>query len=388
MANEEHLEILLWQGSEVWNEWRAKHPDVRPDLIGADLTEAFLTEANLSGADLTRANLTKAGLTRANLTEANLNAANFSLARLNAADMSRSQISSTIFGDNDLSEVKGLDTVQHRGPSTIGVDTIYRSGGKIPEAFLRGCGVPYRLIKQIPSLIDAMQFYSCFISHSSKDKNFVQQFCEQMQNHHLSVYYAPEHLKAGRTVEDQIDLAIRVHDKLVLVLSRYSLHNKSVQTEIRRARQTELENNRRKLFPIRLVKTEALADWECIDPETGEDNAAVIRKYHIPDFTRWKERDAFEREFARLLRDLKAVDEPPVQPLTPPAPTAPSRASGLPARQRETPTPQNRQTIIEIKRRRLRLLEEQQALKGVNTSPEVVIEIEDLLREIAAWEGG
>jgi len=41
-----------------------------------------------------------------------------------------------------LSAVKGLETVTHRGPSTIGPDTIYRSQGKIPEAFLRGAGVP------------------------------------------------------------------------------------------------------------------------------------------------------------------------------------------------------------------------------------------------------
>jgi hypothetical protein len=30
----------------------------------------------------------------------------------------------------------------HNGPSTIGIDTIYNSGGKIPEIFLRGAGVP------------------------------------------------------------------------------------------------------------------------------------------------------------------------------------------------------------------------------------------------------
>ena len=46
------------------------------------------------------------------------------------------------FADVDLSEVKGLESVGHQGPSTIGVDTLVRSEGEIPEAFLRGCGVP------------------------------------------------------------------------------------------------------------------------------------------------------------------------------------------------------------------------------------------------------
>ena len=33
-----------------------------------------------------------------------------------------------------------------------------------------------------------------------------------------------------------------------------------------------------------------------------------IREYHIPDFTNWKDHDAFEAGFTRLIRDLKAED--------------------------------------------------------------------------------
>jgi hypothetical protein len=35
----------------------------------------------------------------------------------------------TSLGSNDLSEVKGLETVNHQGPSWIGIDTIYKSKG-------------------------------------------------------------------------------------------------------------------------------------------------------------------------------------------------------------------------------------------------------------------
>jgi hypothetical protein len=54
-----------------------------------------------------------------------------------------------------------------------------------------------------------------------------------------------------------------------------------------------------------------LDNWECLDPDTGTDLAAEIREYHIPDFRRWKNHDAFERDFNKLLDALKAVDEPP-----------------------------------------------------------------------------
>jgi hypothetical protein len=45
----------------------------------------------------------------------------------------------------------------------LGIDTIILSEGALPEAFLRGCGVPDSISVQIPSLVRALgpiQFYS------------------------------------------------------------------------------------------------------------------------------------------------------------------------------------------------------------------------------------
>ena len=39
--------------------------------------------------------------------------------------------------------------------------------------------------------------------------------------------------------------------------------------------------------------------------QAGEDLAEEVRKYHIPDFSHWKNHDAFERAFARLEKDLR-----------------------------------------------------------------------------------
>ena len=299
----------------------------RVRLSGAILRGADLSEANLSQVDLSEANLARTDFTAANLKQANLKQVDFNGANLDEADLSYASLGYTIFGNVDLSLVKGLGTVRHYGPSTIGIDTLYISKGEISEIFLRGCGVPDSLIESLPSLLGAMQpvqFYSCFISCSSKDEDFAKRLHEQMQAAHLRVWFAPEDMKGGLPIHEQLDQAIRAYDKVVLVLSKNSLHSKWVMTEIRKARKSELESNRRKLFPIRLMRMEALQRWECIDPDTGVDLAAEVCNYHIPDFTRWKEQDAFEREFARLLRDLKATEAPPVQPLLPPAPPAPA----------------------------------------------------------------
>jgi len=94
------------------------------DLSGANFSEANLSGADLAGeADLTEANLGGADLTEANLIDAKLTGSNFNEA----------QIGDTIFGRNDLSTVKGLETVRHVGPSIIGIDTIFLSKGNIPS---------------------------------------------------------------------------------------------------------------------------------------------------------------------------------------------------------------------------------------------------------------
>lgn len=359
MANKEHL-VLIRQGVDAWNAWRKVNANIHPDLSGANLSGIYLNGANLNGANFNGANLKGGNFSRANLRGGNLRGSNFSGtdlrrtdlsqadlsgsdisgARLNVANLSGANLSkadlskanltrtnlskadlietvfletiavTTLFVDVDLSTARDLETVRHNGPSSISTDTLIRSQGKIPEVFLRGCGVPESMIEYLPSLLSAMQpiqFYSCFISYSTKDQDFAQRLYERMQSYRLRVWFAPEEMKAGQKIHEQIDQAIRVHDKLVLVLSEQSIQSEWVITEIRKARKAELRDNRRKLFPIGLIDFNTLRDWECFDADSGKDLAVEIREYFIPDFTNWKDHDAFEANFARLLRDLKAA---------------------------------------------------------------------------------
>src|SRR5262249_20158911 len=117
-----------------------------------------------------------------------------------------------------------------------------------------------------------------------------------------------EDMPWGRKLHEEIDSAIRVHDKLLLVLSPNSMSSEWVNTEIRKARKAEIKDGKRKLFPIRLIDFEAIRDWECFDADTGKDFAFEIREYVIPDFSTWKDHDAFEAAFARLIKGLKAED--------------------------------------------------------------------------------
>jgi hypothetical protein len=202
MANPEHLAILK-QGVKVWNEWRKKDSHTVADLGGANLSlasldsvdfwltdmsnadlsgsnlsharihVAWLNEANLYNSFLINTDLIETNLTNANFQETSLHRARFEKVNFNGTDFARARFGETIFVDTDLSTAKSLVNANHLMASTIGIDTIYRSGGNIPEVFLRGCGVPVTFITYARSLVGKpLDFYSCFISHSSKDKRF------------------------------------------------------------------------------------------------------------------------------------------------------------------------------------------------------------------------
>ena len=221
----------------------------------------------------------------------------------------------THFADVDVAEAKGLDSVKHLSPSIIGINTLFRSRGKIPEAFLRGCGVPDALIKHLPSLISSMnpiQFYSCFISYSHKDEEFAARLHSALQGKGVRCWYAPHDLSIRAKIRPAIDSSIRVYDKLLLVLSEHSVNSQWVEQEVETALLRERETNALVLFPVRLddAAFSVKAGWP----------ALVTNTRNIGDFRKWKEPDMFEATFGRLLRDLKAARE--TGQATPPADAA------------------------------------------------------------------
>jgi hypothetical protein len=358
MANPEHLEILK-QGVDVWNAWRQDQRKIVPDLRGAELRGAQLTHANLirtkliraklSSADLTYtklsgarlmladlrgANLRGAELINADLFSANLGDADFSdtdlrgavlksadlrnaklrgasllnatfdNAKLGDSDFTDARMAITVLVNVDLSQVKGLEAVRHGTRSRIGIDTIYKSQGHIPEVFLRGCGVPESFIVQIPALVAAMQpieFYSCFISYSSKDQEFADRLYADLQNKGVRCWFAPHDLKIGDRFRDRIDESIRLHDKLLLILSASSVSSQWVGAEVEAAFEQEQREDHTVLFPIRI-------DDAVMDSEKAW--AATIRRArHVGNFTDWKDHDSYRKAFDRLLRDLRAEEK-------------------------------------------------------------------------------
>lgn len=293
------------------------------DLTEAKLSDAILTAANLSEADLSRAtisrtistytrftgaNLIGADLSDSNLTDADLSNTNllyvdFRSAIFNRTNLTKASIGWVVFGNNDLSSVTGLERVIHRGPSTIGIDTIYQSKGEISELFLRRAGVPDNFITYMGSLTGkAFEFYSCFISYSSKNHPFAERIYADLQNKGVRCWFAPEDLKIGDRIRVGIDESIKKHDKLLLVLSEDSVASDWVEQEVETALLKERKEGRLVLFPIRLDDKimEISAGWP----------ALIRNTRNIGDFRQWKEHDSYQKSLDRLLRNLKTEDIP------------------------------------------------------------------------------
>jgi uncharacterized protein YjbI with pentapeptide repeats len=348
MANKEHLSILA-KGRGTWNAWRraamrsstAASADLRranlaeTELSGFLFVDTDLTEACLRGGDISHAVFRGMSCCRADLRgvfalgarfgestfhhtrreprtlqwfsyfqgtdfgAASLVGSSFENCDLAGCDFSDTTMNLTSFRGIDLSQTRGLESVRHTGPSFIDLDTIHRSHGNIPESFLRGAGVAENFVMYLKSLgSTAFDFHSCFISFSTKDRMFADRLYADLQTKGVRCWFAPEDLRIGDEFRRRIDDSIRIHDKLLLVISKDSIQSPWVEKEVETAFERERRENRTVLFPIRL--DDAVMD-------TNEAWAADIRRTrHIADFTRWDRHREYIKAIERLLRDLKA----------------------------------------------------------------------------------
>lgn len=287
------------------------------DLSGANLSKTNLTKSDLSSINLRRADLSGARLTRTNLTQSNLMEARFIETDLTGVNLSQAVAGSTVFASSDLSKVIGLESISHRGPSYISMDTFVLYAGKIPEVFLRGCGLsdadieytnlsdPALSTDEINKILHrlhtlraerAPQISPLFISYSPANSQFVETIGNHLAQKGIR-YWRDTHEKNGQK-EKQIAWAIPQGSKVLLVLSEQSMKSDWVEQDVQEARKLEKEMGRGVLYPV------ALDDfWK--DSRSPKTIREQVLEHSILDFSGWKDKNKFDDMFRTLLDRLE-----------------------------------------------------------------------------------
>ena len=271
----------------------------------------LLATTRLSGPfQLHQDRIFRAGNLEAQTQDLDSLATNLASANLTEARLSGAESHEVIFGGTSLKGALGLDECIFGGPWTIDFRTLAMNPD-LPLRFLRGCGLPDDLIEYLPDLVGRpLEFQSCFISHSTIDKEFVDRLYADLQNAGVRCYYAPNDLEPGDHLRSQLHKAIQLRDRTLLALSENSIGSKWVEEEILKARKREREQTERVLFPISIVPFELIKAWRCPDDDSGEDLAREVRRFYIPDFSNWDvDAESYKRELGKLLRALRREPE-------------------------------------------------------------------------------
>jgi len=94
------------------------------------------------------------------------------------------------------------------------------------------------------------EFPRVFISHSNKDKDFVRQFANDLENARLGVWLDDRQLKPGDSIVSGISEGLRDTDYLIIVLSKASVASSWVQAELNAALMNELSDKGTVVLPV------------------------------------------------------------------------------------------------------------------------------------------
>ena len=320
-----YLREAIFRGANMVNAHLVQAEMIMVDLCQADLSRASLNAADLNHARLEGTNLRDADLSRADASRADFSAAILENSRLRLTTFrntivlevrfGQSTMAGTVLADIDLTHSRGLEKIQHKGPSSIDHLTLKKSRN-LPIEFLQGIGMSNWEIEQAKMFqpdVDAdvitdigyrvtqmrtgdpIQTHSLFVSYSHDDGPFVDAL-QKLLNQKGIRFWRDIHDAVAGPLEEQVALAMQ-ESTVLLVLSKSSVNSDWVEWEAQNARRIEKSAGRHILCPVALDDSWKISPWE------GK-LRQQIEKYNILDFSRWQEPDFLEREFDKLLRGL------------------------------------------------------------------------------------
>lgn len=297
------------------------------NLYWSDLSYAHLGQSNLTKALLSGASLQFADLYRAKLSFAGLRFANLGGAKLHEADLSNTELTATIFyctevdGANftsasmdvalisgcDLSQCLGLETVNHRGPSSIGFDTLvssYHGAGNLLtaelETFFLNAGVPKQLLDALPKILGEAKYGSCFVCYGEPDKSFAENLVKDLRAKGVSCWLYSMDYTPGKRIWKEIRQMRQETEKMIVLCSARALVRDGVQKEI----EEQIDEEPDKIVPISLDNLWKEKGFRVMRGDRDLKPFIMERNY-----VNFDHRSKYNDSLRRLLRGIERAEE-------------------------------------------------------------------------------
>jgi uncharacterized protein YjbI with pentapeptide repeats len=275
-------------------------------LSGASLKNADLSNAQLNGVDLSSADLTESNLNAARLDETDLTDANLNRANVKSAQFHECRMGWTSLGGIDFSGAFGLDSIIHLAPNSLGIDSLLQSQGKLPEPFLRGCGVPADWANTV---VNPAQRPVNFLVFSEQDRPIAEVLQKSLAEVGVRCWLHSKPMEKQEGVPSLFERRADLWDKFLLCASSNSLRSWWVDDEIGAAleREDALTEQRGKptevLVPVIIDGFIQGGNWE------GVHNKRVYDRLSI-DFSRCRRDKArFAAEIEKIVQAVQGEDD-------------------------------------------------------------------------------
>lgn len=265
-------------------------------IMGSNFEKARLDRASMIKVNAANTSFYMAILDKTNLTEAYLSGTSFLRASMRGVILDRAELGLTLFVDTNLYGATGLGTCIHGSFSFLDHRTVAQSG-KMDNDFMIGIGLPEALRIHYPDLVKgSVRYMDCFISCSDIDIEFAELLKKNLEANGVKCWLYTHDMPWGGRLWDSIDDAIEKNDKLILILSEYSIQSEWVEDEVTKSFAEERIRKEDILLPL-MVDDAVMAS---VEPWASK----IKNSRSIADFRHWREPVQYVSLLDKLMKVL------------------------------------------------------------------------------------
>lgn len=152
-----------------------------------------------------------------------------------------------------------------------------------------------------------------FISHTSSDKKFVDKLVHDLSSWKFDLWYSTWEIKAGESIVEKVQSALRESDCLIVVLSKKSCSAPWVKTEVNSYLFREISSRKGRIVPVLIEECDPgffIADKLQIRfDENSYDNAFLSLVFELLESNKPREIDSVVDVFRRTKASVRSVKQ-------------------------------------------------------------------------------